>query len=358
MKNKEYWRYIDSLKGIAIIAVTMLHTGGNRLPGLFGKIGGQGSRGVQMFFLISGLLNFISAEKQFGTSSNVKIGSVGRWYCKKIFRLLPMYYFALIVSMLTKSWSVYWLGNESYVTIKNIFAHIFLVHGLFPHYTDSMLGVDWYLGVLVIFLLITPLLYKFINTLERAVAGMVIIFLLNPWLKWKWGTLLPVEEDPTIYNTFIDSFGPLTQILVYFLGIVVFFLLKEIENKENMNRRLLSYMLLIFSLSMLWGQIEGFNNLFRLSDSEMYGIWFAIILISQALYSTKLIDNILFRTCGKYSYGMYLFQFIWLNFYERYIHYSGKFDWTVKFLSSVAALLTISWVVTKYIDSPIQKKVK
>lgn len=147
MEDKKYWGYIDSLKGIAIIAVTAVHTGGGGITGILGRIAGQGSRGVQMFFLISGLLNFISAEKYFETSAGVKFSNVGRWYFKKISRLLPMYYFALLVSMLTKSWSAYWLGNEGHVTIKNIFAHIFLIHGLFPHYTDSMLGVDWYLGV-------------------------------------------------------------------------------------------------------------------------------------------------------------------------------------------------------------------
>lgn len=205
--------------------------------------------------------------------------------------------------------------------------------------------------------MITPVLYKYINTLEKAVGGFVIIFLLNPWLNWKWGTLLPVDEDPTIYNTFIGSFGPLTQILVYFMGIVVYFLLKDINRVKNLNKKLVSYSLLIFSVVMLYGQIEGFNNMYRLSSTEMYGIWFAIILISQSLYSTKLIDNVLFRICGKYSYGMYLFQFIWLNFYEKYINYSGRFDWTIKFLGSVMALLVISMAITKYIDNPIQKKI-
>ena len=31
--------YIDALKELAIIAVTMVHTGGGGLPGIFGRIG-------------------------------------------------------------------------------------------------------------------------------------------------------------------------------------------------------------------------------------------------------------------------------------------------------------------------------
>lgn len=143
--------YIDALKGLAILGVTMVHTGGSSLPGIFGRIGSSGARGVQLFFLISGMLAFSSLANFFPKRDEISFFNIFTWYRKKIIRLIPMYYLAIICSMLTRSWSTYWLGNEGHVTIKNLLAHIFFVHGLFPHYTDSILGVDWYLGVLVIF---------------------------------------------------------------------------------------------------------------------------------------------------------------------------------------------------------------
>ena len=57
--------YIDALKGLAILGVTMAHTGGSSLPGIFGRIGSSGARGVQLFFLISGMLAFSSLANFF-----------------------------------------------------------------------------------------------------------------------------------------------------------------------------------------------------------------------------------------------------------------------------------------------------
>lgn len=57
--------WIDSLKGIAICGIIMIHSGGADLPSLFGKIGNIGKNGVQLFFLISAYLSFISLERYF-----------------------------------------------------------------------------------------------------------------------------------------------------------------------------------------------------------------------------------------------------------------------------------------------------
>ena len=157
MKGKNIG-YIDALKGLAILGVTMVHTGGDTLPGIFGRIGARGARGVQMFFIISAMLTFSSLSKFFPKREDIRIDQVLEWYKKKVLRLMPMYYLAIICSMLTESWSVHWLGNEGRVTVKNIIAHICFTHGFFPHYTNSVLCVDWYLGVLVIFIIISPLL--------------------------------------------------------------------------------------------------------------------------------------------------------------------------------------------------------
>ena len=44
-----------------------------------------------------------------------------------------------------------------------------------------------------------------------------------------------------------------------------------------------------------------------------------------------------------------------LPLYGQYINYQGRLDWTVKFIVCSAALLAASFLLTTFVDSPIQK---
>jgi len=351
-RPQSYIGYLDSLKGIGILAITMIHTGAAGLPGLIGLIGIAGERGVQLFFIISAILNFYSSERFFGSPHNVRIGNCLQWYVKKLKRLLPMYYIALLSSMVAGTYSTYWLGNEKSVSLPNVLAHVLLLHGFVPHYTNSMLGVDWYLGVLFIFLLSTPLLYKIVTSLERSVILLLVLYLSIPLINNKLLYLLvPVENDPIIYNAYIMNFGPLSQLMVYLMGIVVFFVVKHIKAVgDKAIRFILSIVLLLFSIAMILGQVTGKNTLFNVSVGDMYGIWFSIIIVSQSIYSNKLVDQAFFRLLGKYSYGMYLFQFVWINSYEKFFSHEGVKKWLIEYLVSLAALLVISISLEKLIS--------
>ena len=356
MEKNEYG-YINALKGIAIMGVTMVHVGGQYLPGCFGKIGYDGARGVQIFFLISAMLAFKSLSRSF-PDRKMSAKGILQWYAKKLIRILPLYYLAILVSMLTQSWNTYWLGTEGHVTVKNLIAHILMLHGFIPHYTDSVLGVDWYLGCLWIFLLLSPFLYRIIDSFEKSVIFAVIVYLVNPVLNLILAGMLPMDSDPGIYQAYIEFFGPFSEFLIYVTGIVLFFVTGRIQRKELQNKKLLSYSILILAVTLLWGQINGAASLWRLSRIEMFGLFFAMIIVSQSICPSVLIDNPFFRLFGKYSYGIYLFQFIWIYFYERYINYTGPLDWTIKYVSSLAALLAISVLVTAFIEKPLQEKLK
>lgn len=353
--DKNAFGYLDALKGPAILAVTMVHTGAGKLPGFFGKIGNDGARGVQMFFVISGILAFCSLKRAFPDGKPTFTG-VLKWYLKKYLRIAPLYYFAVLISMFTGSWSTHWLGSEGVVSFKNILAHVFLAHGLFPHYTDSILGVEWYLGVLWIFYLITPILFKVVSSLEKAVIFIVAVFIVNPFCNMGLAYILPAGPDPYIYKEYLENFGPFSQFLVYSFGILLYFVIVKLRDKQIKHKKVLAYALLIFATILVFGQVAGAGNPVWFSRNEMFGLFFAIIIFSQAIYPSVLIDNPVFKFIGRYSYGIYLFQFIWLHFYEKYICYTGRFAWAVKFAVSVLAMLAISFLLTEFLEKPIHKK--
>ena len=355
-KDTSHAGYLDALKGIAILAVTLIHTGGGALSGVWGAIGNSGANGVQLFFVISGYLAFLSMRHMFPGRKEMNLKSVLKWYGKKYVRLVPLFYIAMIIYMLTQNWSTYWLGTEGNVSVKNVVAHIFLVHGLFPHYTDSILGVEWYLGVLVLFFLITPLLYYFVDSLSKAVLLLLIIQVLTPCINTLLKMWIPVDNDPVIYNTYLENFGPINQLFVYCLGITLFFTIQKFQESKSAeslkSRMFLSYELLAFAVVMMYGQLYSKSQLFLLSNSSTWGLWFFVLLLSQAIHACPIINNPFFRLCGKYSYGIYLFQFIWINNYGRFITVNS---FLAKFAVSFFGLLVISIVLTKFIDQPLQR---
>ncbi len=355
-KDTAHAGYLDALKGIAILAITYVHIGGSDLSGIWGVIGTSATNGVQLFFVISGYLAFVSMQHRFPERKEMRWKSVLKWYVKKYIRLFPLFYIAILMSLLTKSWSTYWLGNEAAVSVKNVFTHIFFIHGAFPHYIDSILGVEWYLGALALFFLITPLLYYFVNSLEKSFFLLILVQIVVPYINKLIKAILPVDSDPVIYNAYLEKFGPINQLFVYCLGITLFFTIQKFqENKsaESPNGRIfLSYELLAFAVIMMYGQLYSKSQLFLLSNSATWGLWFFVLLLSQAIYACPIINNPFFRLCGKYSYGIYLFQFIWINNYGRFITVNSFLG---NFVVSFFGLLVISIVLTKFIDQPLQK---
>lgn len=163
-------KWVDSMKGIAICGVVMAHTGASTLPSVLGIIGGNGNRGVQLFFVISGYLTFLSLHNNKD--------SINFWWFKKFAKLAPLYYIALVIGTMAEG-RVEWLGREEHISTLNFVVHLLFLHGFVPHYCNSIIGGEWYLGTLTIFFMIAPLLYKYINTLERAFYSLIAFIALS-----------------------------------------------------------------------------------------------------------------------------------------------------------------------------------
>ena len=189
--------------------------------------------------------------------------------------------------------------------------------------------------------------------------GVICLLTFLPKINNYIAIFIPIKNDPNIYNTFINVFGPLAQFPVLWTGIITYFIIKRLRAINIKKPKIISYMLLMISLYMLYRQIYGKNDLseYNISVYVAFSFWFSLIIISQEIYSIFLIDNPLFRILGKYSYGMYLFQFIWLKFYTSNISNFVNL-WLIKFIISIIALLVISFVLTKFFNDPIQRNLK
>lgn len=306
--TSEKLNWLDALKGIAICGVVMVHSGGSNLPSYLGNIGAAGKNGVQLFFLISSFLAFASYKN--------KNQETKRWICYKIIKLIPLYYISVAIAVLFGGAGTHWLAEDR-VTVENIAAHLLLLHGFFPYYVDSIIGVEWYLGALVILYMLIPILCKKICTLEKS----IIYFI--------WSTFIcrliiyicsQVTQDFSygyIYNAYFNTFCFIAQFPVMLLGII-FYYIKGLGKKLN-NKPVFANTLLLLSLVMIGGMIVNKNKILGMSEYTLFGIGFLILVFSQSVRSTFFIDNNLFRLLGKNSYPIYLFHYFIIKLYERYV---------------------------------------
>lgn len=355
--NSNRLTWIDSLKGIALCGIIMVHSGGSALPSVLGKIGGAGRNGVQLFFILSSLLTFSSLEKFYRSKTSLNDMKPIKWIVKKILYLSPLFYSAVILYTIIVGGAPYWYGTEGHITLANFLSHIFFLHGFFPHYINSIINVEWYIGNLAIFYFIAPLLYKIIDSLEKSVLFTLICIVLCYYINQFAFSSIPSTEDSYIYSNYIGTFWFFAQLPALALGINIFYILK-FHIHEIHAKKLLSYTLLIFGIIMMWGQANNANHLYLISFDMVFGFWWALIIISQSIFHTCLIDNPLFRTLGKHSYPIYLFHYFMLYAYERFIPINIGSEitaWLIKYLTVTATTMVFSLILEKYIDIPLKK---
>ena len=350
------YHWIDALKGIAMLLVIMIHSGaGKELSGILKVIGSKGNCGVVLFFLISGFLIYKSLYSFFSKTEHSALSSL-LWIKQKIIRFAPLFYLATICGVLMGGHK-YWLGSKIGISTGNITAHFLFVHGLYPRYCDSIVGVEWYIGVLVIFICIAPLLFKYFNSFSKSLflfsISLGMAYFVNKYLN----TLTPFEnkEDMRVYKSFVNSFGFFENFPTLCLGVVLYYAnecLKEIK----INRILVSYTLLFLSAFFIYGNLHNLNKLFGINWHTLWALPFALLIISQILHTNTIICNKLFQIIGVYSWPIYLFHFCALKLYNRYNFIKLEnpiYSWGLKFFVVLFISLLISFILVKFFEKPV-----
>lgn len=356
--NNNRVKQIDSLKGIAICGVVMIHSGALQMPSLLGKIGNIGKNGVQLFFILSAYLLYCSLEKLSKTNGgNLSFALVKKWWICKFLKLIPLYYIAIVLYWLMGG-KAYWLGSEGHVTLLNVLSHMLFIHGFFPHYINSIIGVEWYLADLAIFYLLVPFIYKYINSFEKAFMGIVLTMFSYSLIE-RFVCLDMPMRDAYIYDNYIGVFWLPRQIPIFLCGVMLYFLLRDNTVKDRIrNKKMLAYTILALSGIMIAGEMYGKNTLFGVKDEVRFSFWFMGLIISQMLYPDKLINNRIFQVLGKSSYPIYLFHIFLLDLYNKIAAVStGNVvgDWGIKFIIVLGGSYIVSVALIKWVDRPIQE---
>lgn len=349
-------QWIDAMKGIAMLLVIMTHAGiGKNWSGLLFMTVRNGRYGAVLFFLISAFLLHKSLYSYFDKNT-YSFRSITRWIKKKFLRLIPLFYLAIIFGL---CWGCcdWWLGNEKEITFGNVISHLFFIHGFFPRYSNSILGVEWYIGVLAMFICLVPLIFKYVNNFSKSIfvfsLSVPIVYHINRFLI----SLNPFSNkaDIRIYNDFVNFNGFFEHLPVLLLGIVLYYVYKHLCEAGTKNK-LLSYTLLLCSIFLIYRLLLGMNPLFFVNTHTMWGLTFSLLVISQMIHQNKLVCNKFFQIMGRYSLPIYLFHFYLTRIYKK-SHIikidNPAYNWLAEFSFTLISSLLLAFVLVKFIDTPL-----
>lgn len=288
---------IDSLKGIAILGIMLVHSGCS-FPGLLRIIANNGSRGVQLMFLINGYLIFKSLDNAQERGQTLK-----EWYRGKFLRIIPLYWFFTILHLLVfGTGERFYLGPLKQVSWLNILCNLFCLHGFFPYYIGSI-NLNWFIADLAIWYLIAPVCYKMLNSLEKIISGLLIIIPID-YVLLILAEKYPLISNDVIWSDYISTLCFLAEFPIIMLGGIVYCIVKE--GRISGIHKITSYTGCFFAFVGLAVVCIGSDKFIIYSKLFSVGVCFALLLISQLANSNAVLSNSFFAVFGRHSYSIYL----------------------------------------------------
>ncbi|KRL04729.1 acyltransferase family protein [Liquorilactobacillus oeni] len=352
-KKRRYITGFDGIRSLAVVAVILYHLVPYDIQG--------GYLGVPIFFVLSGYLitDILNAEIR-------KSGKVNVWnfYKKRMKRLYPA-----LVAMV--------IGTSAYITLfqrdmlqnirQTIIANLVYVYNWVQvrqgqSYFDRF-GPQapfthlWSLSIEGQFYLFWPLILTVLWVLLRKKQPVFDVIFIVAFISALMMALLYRQgQDPSrIY------FGTDTRMFAILLGAALSILWPSGSLKSNLNKKGRWFLDMIGTLSLAL-IILMFFNMPGESELTYRGGMFFFTVIATLFVATvahpgadmnSVMSNPLFTWLGKRSYGIYLYQFPVMIFYEARVTNIADHPW-IHSLIEITIIILISHISYVYLELPLQ----
>lgn len=188
---------VDSLRGLAALAVVLFHYT-TQYDRLFGHVGKPlftvpwGHFGVQLFFMISGFVIFMTLERTQRPADFV---------VSRFSRLYPAYWAAVLLSFAITTWSDL---PDKVVDLQTAAANLLMFQGWFG--VKPVDGVYWTLQVELIYYIIALALHRL--GMLKHVHAILLAWLGLRWLYWLFASFLGIDLPYIAYRFLIVGFIP------------------------------------------------------------------------------------------------------------------------------------------------------
>ena len=289
-----YYPFIDGLRGIAILMVVAVHTGQalgmhetrDFLIPYVSRLIDCGSRGVQLFFILSAFTLFSSSFRRFQKDKLPRLC----FYIRRAFRILPLWWLANVVFGTTGSRRILKILSSS------LFAFGFVRYDI----ANDIVPGGWSLFVEETFYLFLPLIFYRLTSLKRSIYFLLLLFVVS--ISWRIVARLGHLPES---NGFAVAF-PLNQWCCFGFGIVIFHLLKTPAWLAYAKRRDLMAVLDVASIVLLLWLVTALQ--FYIATAAL--AFFVVMSSSETTLSGRFTRNRLLKRFGTYCYSIYLLHFL------------------------------------------------
>lgn len=331
-----YW---DSIKGLAIIAVIIIHASTlslkfpiDSLNFLFGiSLRQIVNFAVPIFFAIAGLFSVQKIEQS--SSSFIK---------KRILVLLPTYIIWTLIYIII-------FKHEHFFSLKDIFLDFFLGKGV---------GIGYFVIVLIQFILITPLIWK-LKTMKSHILIMISMFIIGMIYRYNLSIYYP---DSILAHFPYNGILFIVWYPFYHFGIFISIFKKEVK---NIIKKYLWIIFLMFVVSLMLSFIEGYifasyglSN-FGASQVKISSLFTSFLFFNLLLYlyfekKAKYLDNKYLAWLGINSYIIYLSH---LAILDVLVHIMKKNNYLYNFQPLFIVLLSFCTFLIIILMIIVMKKI-
>ncbi len=335
MNQVSRYKELDALRGIAALMVVFFHfTWGRPDSNFYFRVGDMG---VDLFFIISGFVIFMSLSK-IKTSKEFIINRFCRlyptyWACLTLtFILINIYYHYTIIDFPKLHFSDF-LGN---LTMFQFYLGL-------PHVDDSY----WTLTIELLFYIFMVILFRAQLLKHIDSIGILVIFILV--------SLATFFQNESVKDIF--KWVPLLLYFPLFFAGIQFYKIYSGETKQVKNHVLI---LLAFTAQFFMHDATG-RNIFI--TTPIYGLTLGVFMLVFLILSWHKLNFIAIKPLvffGKISFALYLIHtFISINLlYPFFVDYLGFNYWLSTFLFILPILIGLASLITYFIEIPLQSLLK
>jgi peptidoglycan/LPS O-acetylase OafA/YrhL len=347
-------KYIDSIRGVAILMVIFGHVG-QEIRGLTflpHLLVSYGQMGVQLFFVASAYTLCLSATHRASESQPIK-----KYAIRRFFRIAPVYYLGLLGYFLLALFLVWHktglLSMPNKYNFINVLANLLFLHGFYPPANNTIVPGGWSIGTEMMFYILFPILFYYgkkitASSLNKGLLLLLTVFIFSQLLLLliSYFTGFYVQNNNFLYYNLVN------QLSVFCVGITYFLIQKNVEFKTDWKLDLIVFILLTFLSLLLWN--SNWQNIFSVIP------FISAISFIFLMNVFEKIDKLNFKflvKIGTVSYSMYILHFVLLNF-------SGSISTRlsevvnknillfVLFLMTVIITFLAAMISEKYIEKP------
>lgn len=307
MINSDKYHWVNALRGYAILLVILIHSAQTFEVSDFGRyFYHNGDLGVQLFFILSSFTLFNSYSKR----TLIEGEFVNRnFFIRRFFRIAPYYYIAGLIYVFYKS-----VIKHNEINFKNLIANYTFTNGIYlPGINDIPPG-GWSIGTEMLFYLLIPILFKYINSLRKAVWLFLITVFFSTVINHYF-----LDYTMALLNSFFESINKWSlyfwlpnQLPIFILGIILYYTNKNIIFSFNLGRILLATSILLYIVFSFF-EFDLEYPFYFVKREYVYGIIFVLFAIGTYTTNNKFVINGFAQKIGVVSFSMYLNHFLILN---------------------------------------------